>query len=324
MQDGGFQLPCSPQCRLFNSCYSTSSQKVLDGCVRRIAQMKLSPSWSRSVYLQNPQSAGSLTQTKYHAAGDANDRFVLSEFYEIQETLRLEKINAKTGWINFLKTPGNRKRLLLIFLVAFFSQCSGNGLISYYLHSILDSVGITSSYDQTIINGCLTIWSLIVSCVACMFVDKVGRRPLFISAAVGMLVVFTIWTACSAVYSRTGSTSAGSAVVAMIFLFNGAIGVAYPGLTVAYPVEIIPFNLRAKGIAILYACKALASTFNQYGIFVLNSNLLQNLDVLTLRNSESYWSAASHLEVLFCVHRHTRARMFCRLVSLCGDKGSYA
>ncbi len=159
---------------------------------------------------------------------------------------------------------------MLIAMTAFFSQCSGNGLISYYLHSILNSVGITSSYDQTVINGGLTIWSLIVSCVACMFVDKVGRRPLFMSAAVGMLIVFSIWTACSAVYSQTQSTGAGSAVVAMIFLFNGAIGVAYPGLTVAYPVEILPFNLRAKGIAILYACKALASTFNQYGMSDLN------------------------------------------------------
>jgi MFS family permease len=157
---------------------------------------------------------------------------------------------------------------MLIAMVAFFSQCSGNGLVSYYLHTILDSVGITFSRNQTIINGGLSIWSLIVSLVATMFVDKVGRRPLFMTAAVAMLIVFSVWTACSAVYSKTQSTAAGSAVVAMIFLFNGSIGVAYPGLTVAYPVEIIPFNLRAKGIAILYACKALASIFNQYGMFL--------------------------------------------------------
>jgi hypothetical protein len=27
----------------------------------------------------------------------------------------------------------------------------------------------------------------------------------------------------------------------------------------------LPFSIRAKGIAILYACKALVSVFNQYG-----------------------------------------------------------
>jgi hypothetical protein len=35
-------------------------------------------------------------------------------------------------------------------------------------------------------------------------------------------------------------------------------------MTVAYCVEIVPFNIRAKGLAILYACKATASIFNQY------------------------------------------------------------
>jgi len=79
---------------------------------------------------------------KYHAAGDVNDRFVASEFYEIQETIRLEKQNSRNGWQMFFATPGNRKRLALIALTAFFSQCSGNGLISYYLHSILNTIGI--------------------------------------------------------------------------------------------------------------------------------------------------------------------------------------
>jgi predicted MFS family arabinose efflux permease len=36
------------------------------------------------------------------------------------------------------------------------------------------------------------------------------------------------------------------------------------GMTVAYCVEIVPFNIRAKGLAILYGCKATASIFNQY------------------------------------------------------------
>ena len=35
-------------------------------------------------------------------------------------------------------------------------------------------------------------------------------------------------------------------------------------MTVAYCVEIVPFSIRAKGLAILYACKATASIFNYY------------------------------------------------------------
>ncbi|KAH8820310.1 general substrate transporter [Xylogone sp. PMI_703] len=201
---------------------------------------------------------------KYHANGDTTNHFVQSEFREIQETLRLEKQYSKNGWTVFLKTPGNRKRLLLIALTSFFSQCSGNGLVSYYLHSILDTVGIKGSYDQSIINGGLQIWSFLVAIFFSLYVDKIGRRMLFMIAGVGMLVTFTIWTACSAVYAKTGNAGAGSAVIAMIFLFYGVAGFAWPGLTVAYCAEILPFNIRAKGLAINFALTAAASVFNQY------------------------------------------------------------
>jgi MFS family permease len=79
-----------------------------------------------------------------------------------------------------------------------------------------------------------------------------------------MLVSFTIWTACSAVYAKTGSTSAGSAVLAMIFLFYGTAGAAWPGLTVSYTVEILPYHIRAKGLTLCFVFTALSGVFNQY------------------------------------------------------------
>lgn len=50
----------------------------------------------------------------------------------------------------------------------------------------------------------------------------------------------------------------------MIFLFYGVAGFAWPGLTVAYCAEILPFNIRAKGLAVNFALTALSSVFNQY------------------------------------------------------------
>ncbi|RMZ38925.1 MFS sugar transporter [Aspergillus flavus] len=202
---------------------------------------------------------------KYHGNGDQTDQLCAFEFYEIQETLRLEEENSRNGWQTLIKTPGNRKRLLLIVLVSFFSQCSGNGLVSYYLHSILNSVDIESSHDQAVINGGLQLWSFLVAIGFSSFlVDVLGRRMLFMIAAVGMLVSFSIWTGCSAVYTNTGDTGAGSAVIAMIFLFYGVAGFAWPGLTVAYCAEILPFQIRAKGMAVAFACTSAASVFNQY------------------------------------------------------------
>lgn len=53
--------------------------------------------------------------------------------------------------------------MLLIVLTAFFSRCSGNGLVSYYLHDILRSVVIEGSYEQSLINGGLRILSFLVA-----------------------------------------------------------------------------------------------------------------------------------------------------------------
>ncbi|KAF5672749.1 MFS SP sugar:H+ symporter [Fusarium denticulatum] len=202
---------------------------------------------------------------QYHANGDTHNPFIRAEYAEIQATIELETQAAENGWMVFFQTPGNRKRLLLIVLTSFFSQCSGNGLVSYYLHDILKSVGIQKPYDQSLFNGGLQIWSFLVAIVfSVYFVEKLGRRMLFLIAAVGMLMVFSVWTGCSAVYADTGNTGAGRAVLAMIFLFYGVAGFAWPGLTVAYCSEILPYSIRAKGLAICLGVTALSGVLNQY------------------------------------------------------------
>lgn len=201
---------------------------------------------------------------KYHGNGDKDDEFVQWEFAGIRETLRLEQEAAQTGWKELVRTKGNRKRCLLIVMTGIFSQCSGNGLVSYYLAQVLNTIGITGSLDQAKINGGLTIWCLVVSLTAAFLVDRFGRKTLFLFAGVGMLISFSVWTACSAVYDQTGSAPAGRAVLAMIFLFYGTAGAAWPGLTVAYTVEILPFNIRAKGLTLCTSVTALAGIYNQY------------------------------------------------------------
>lgn len=65
-------------------------------------------------------------------------------------------------------------------------------------------------------------------------------------------------------YAKTGNSAAGGVVIAMIFCFYGIAGFAWPGLTISYCAEILPYNIRAKGLAISLALTALSSVFNQY------------------------------------------------------------
>jgi len=129
--------------------------------------------------------------TKYHANGDSTDPLVDLEIEEIRVALHLEAELAKDSkWISFFKTKGNRKRLLIILCVGFFSQWSGNGLTSYYLSLVLDSIGYTSSETQSLINGLLQIWGLVTSAFFALMVNKFGRRTLFLTSTGAVLVTF--------------------------------------------------------------------------------------------------------------------------------------
>ena len=60
---------------------------------------------------------------------------------------------SNIGWTSLFKTPGNRKRMLLIVAIAWFSQWSGNGLVSFYLNKVFDTIGITDATTQLLITG---------------------------------------------------------------------------------------------------------------------------------------------------------------------------
>jgi MFS family permease len=78
------------------------------------------------------------------------------------------------------------------------AQISGNGLVQYYLGAILNQLGIRDVTTKTTINGCLSIYNFVIAVSASFFVEKIGRRPLFLISTAGMLVSFIIWTALAA------------------------------------------------------------------------------------------------------------------------------
>lgn len=80
----------------------------------------------------------------YHADGHEEDPLVQYEFEEIKTAIELDRtISQNVGYRSLFATPGNRKRMRIIVAIAFFSQWSGNGLVSYYLGKVFDAIGIT-------------------------------------------------------------------------------------------------------------------------------------------------------------------------------------
>ncbi|KAJ5018248.1 hypothetical protein K4K57_005678 [Colletotrichum sp. SAR 10_99] len=200
-----------------------------------------------------------------HAGGDINSPLVNFEMMEIEETIRAEReAHTATTWADLYSTPGNRHRLFISVSLGVFAQWCGVGVISYYLALVLSSVGIKSVDDQTLISACIQIWNLICATSAAIMVDKIGRRALFLASGTIMLISFSIVTGLSGSFAMTGNAPTGTAVIPFLFIFYLGYDIALTPLMVAYPVEIWPYRLRAKGLTVALMVSLACVFFNTF------------------------------------------------------------
>ncbi|KAK1470136.1 lactose permease [Colletotrichum cuscutae] len=149
--------------------------------------------------------------TRYHAGGDASSPLVDYEVKEIEENVRLEtEALRESSYLDLVKTAPNRRRTLIAVITGLGAQWSGSGVISYYLTLVLNTVGITETKDQALINGLLQVFN-------CVFTNTKDER-------------------------------AGYAVVAFIFIYYFFYDIAWSPLLLSYPVEIFQYTLRGRGL----------------------------------------------------------------------------
>ncbi|KAL2871218.1 general substrate transporter [Aspergillus lucknowensis] len=189
--------------------------------------------------------------TKYHAEGEENDELVELEYFEMKHVIEADLAANNMTWRALVSSPGNRRRLLLVLMLGVFSQWSGNGLVSYYLVRVLKTVGIADYKTENTLNGCLMIWSWITAVTSAFLTARIRRRTQFLISTIGMLAVFATQTLCAGLFNTQNDKAAGLAVIAMLFLFYVFYNLAFNALLYSYPVEFLPYPIRAKGFSVL-------------------------------------------------------------------------
>ncbi|KAI8258324.1 hypothetical protein K4K53_004722 [Colletotrichum sp. SAR 10_77] len=254
---GSYRIPGSWAWRL------PTMLQAVPACIQMIFVWFLdeSPRWL--CYKDREEEAFNIL-VKHHGGGDPNDPLVLAQFHEMKVALQLEKQVQDAGPKLFLKTPANRKRLLILVTLAVAGQWSGNGLVSYYLTRIFSSIGITSQREQTLLNGVISTVNYATALMAAGLSTKLGRRWMFVGGGVAMWLTFSSLTASIAVYNTKGTTASSQAALAFIFIYYAAFNLCLNPLLFLYPTEILPFRLRAMGLSILVFANKAASFLNQF------------------------------------------------------------
>ncbi|GEQ67191.1 hypothetical protein JCM33374_g855 [Metschnikowia sp. JCM 33374] len=209
------------------------------------------------------------TLTKFHTGNSTDPRDVALvdfELHEIESALEMEKTAAKSSYFDFVTKRNFRKRGFLCVMVGVAMQLSGNGLVSYYLSKVLDSIGITETKRQLEINGCLMIYNFVI-CFCLMSICRIfKRRTLFLTCFVGMLTCYCIWTILSALNEERhfADKSLANGVLAMIFFYYFFYNVGVNGLPFLYITEILPYSHRAKGLNLFQFSQYVFQVYNGY------------------------------------------------------------
>jgi len=154
-----------------------------------------------------------------------------------------EGIEEESGGLKELLLPGIRYAVLIAFLLAFFNNWTGWSVMGGYIPILFEMSGVTQ--HAAILQFSFTYLAMaIMTVVSMLFIDRVGRRPLWILASILMAAITCVTGMVFHFHVH------GWVVLLVIILCTVPHGIALGGLPWLMMSELFPNRIRAKAVAV--------------------------------------------------------------------------
>jgi len=235
-----------------------------------------SPRWLAS---KDRWEEAETTLANLHTGGNRSDPYVQQEMAEIRAIVELDRQHADATVME-LFSPAMINRTHIGVFTQIWSQLTGMNVMMYYITYVFLMAGLqgnnllVSSSIQYVINVVMTVPGLLL-------VDKVGRRPVFLTGSILMMTWLFANAGIMAAHGHAappggleGNPSASwevhgaasKALIACSYLFVASYAPTWGPASWIYPPELFPLRLRGKANSL---CTAANWIFNfALGYFV--------------------------------------------------------
>lgn len=232
----------------WRAMFASSAFPALVLCIG-ILLMPESPRWLCSVGRRDAASNALKKLRKSHS--------IEHELMDIEMTLANEPI--KGSWLLLFKSP-LLPVLILGTMLFCLQQLSGINVVIYFAPEIFKNLGMNSTTGQILATIGIGLVNLLVTVIAMLSVDKIGRRKLLLFGFSGMC--FSLLSLCMFSVYQVIWLPYLSVACLILYIFSFAVSVGpIPHIAMA---EIFPLHVRGAGMGF----SAMSNwTFNTIVIF---------------------------------------------------------
>ncbi|KAI7367483.1 sugar transporter [Hortaea werneckii] len=159
---------------------------------------------------------------------------------------------AAAQYIALVSTWADFRRLAIGCTIMFFQQFMGCNAIIYYAPTIFGQLGLSGNTTSLLATGVYGIVNTLSTLPALFLIDKVGRRPLLMSGAIGTMLSLIVVAGIIGGYggSLAQHKSAGYAAMAFIYIYDVNFSYSFAPIGWVLPSEIFNLGNRSKAMSI--------------------------------------------------------------------------
>ncbi|KAK1306796.1 D-xylose-proton symporter-like 2 [Acorus calamus] len=244
-----------------------------------------SPRWLLLCAIEGRVRLQDVRETAIHCLcrlrGQANESLASAQVEEILDELSYVNEEKRATFAEIFQ--GKCLKALIIGAgLVFFQQITGQPSVLYYAASILKSAGFSAASDATRVSVLLGLLKLIMTGVAVLVVDRLGRRPLLLGGVSGIAISLFL---LASYYTLLKSIPV-LAVIALL-LYVGCYQLSFGPIGWLMISEVFPLRYRGRGLSIAvlmnFASNALVTfAFSPLEVLLGTGNLFAVFGVIAL------------------------------------------